>query len=159
MVGISWQLLTQIQDFLLGTGVLPGPGVPGSGSLKDSARVVLSNTVWRGSRARACAMARPGACASLEVWNVCSTGVLQLHGPSLYLQCGHGRARLWKSRAVVARACGSAWAGACAPLTLCLVYLVFSTGVLMSTVWGVLTIFCLIFVFFLQNPTIFLKIK
>ncbi|KDP42722.1 hypothetical protein JCGZ_23662 [Jatropha curcas] len=35
---------------------------------------------------------------------------------------------------VRARACALARAGACAPLTLCLFYLVFSTGMLMSTI-------------------------
>ncbi|KDP36598.1 hypothetical protein JCGZ_08365 [Jatropha curcas] len=88
MAGISWQLLTQIQDLLLGTGVLPGTvwGVLGSGNLEISARAVLFSTVWGDSRARECLLARSGACTSLEVWNTCSTGVLQLHGPSVYLQ-------------------------------------------------------------------------
>ncbi|KDP33237.1 hypothetical protein JCGZ_13509 [Jatropha curcas] len=115
MVGISWQLLTQNQDFLIGTGMLPGTvwGVPGSGSLGLSTRACFSGMVWGGSRARACALARAGACTPLEVWKLCSTGVLQLHGPSFYLQCGHGRASwhglgrasLWKSEAFEARAC------------------------------------------------------
>ncbi|KDP46805.1 hypothetical protein JCGZ_10795 [Jatropha curcas] len=93
MVGISWQLWTQIHDFLIGTGVLPGTvwGVAGSGSLGLLARAVLFRTLWGGSRAWACALARPGACPPLEVCSMCSTGVLQLHGPSFYLQCAHGR--------------------------------------------------------------------
>ncbi|KDP42120.1 hypothetical protein JCGZ_01908 [Jatropha curcas] len=96
----------------LGTGVLKGTvrGVLGSGSLEVSGSGV-------------CYIARSGAFAPLEVQGMCSTGVLQRHGSGLHLQCGHGRgaqhglgrARLWKSRANVARACGSAWAGVCAP--------------------------------------------
>ncbi|KDP46074.1 hypothetical protein JCGZ_06585 [Jatropha curcas] len=75
-------------------GVLPGTvwGVLGSGSLRLSAQAVLFSTVWGSSRARACALAWPGACHPLEVWNICCTSVLQLHGPSLCFQCGHGRA-------------------------------------------------------------------
>ncbi|KDP31688.1 hypothetical protein JCGZ_15013 [Jatropha curcas] len=51
MVGISWQLLTQIQDFLLGTGVLPDTawGVPGFGGLEALARAVFRSMVWQAS--------------------------------------------------------------------------------------------------------------
>ncbi|KDP34690.1 hypothetical protein JCGZ_10895 [Jatropha curcas] len=101
MAGISWQLLTLFQSFLLGTGVLPGTvwGVPGSEGLKLSAR--------------ACTLAR------------CAHGRAPWHGLE--------RASLWKSEAIEARACDSAWAGACAPLAFGLFRLVLGTAVLLST--------------------------
>ncbi|KDP39481.1 hypothetical protein JCGZ_04145 [Jatropha curcas] len=85
MVGISWQFFTQIQDFLLGTGVLPGTvwGVPGSGRLEalevwDSqhGRALAARAKFLSPvHARACALARPGACISLEVSGSCGMGM------------------------------------------------------------------------------------
>ncbi|KDP36044.1 hypothetical protein JCGZ_10010 [Jatropha curcas] len=129
MVGISWQFLTQNQDFLLGTGMLPGTvwSVPGSGSLEASARAVLFSTARTGFSAWACALTRPEACTPLELWSICSTGVLQLHGRA-------SAARAKSFPPVRTRACSLARAGACAPLE---VWSNCGTGVPLSMVWGV----------------------
>ncbi|KDP43260.1 hypothetical protein JCGZ_22812 [Jatropha curcas] len=99
-----------------------GLGVPGSGSLDDSARAVLSSTLEEGLLARPCAIARPGHARLWKSGAICSTGVLQ-------------RAQARIAPSMRAQACGLARAGACAPLTLCYFSLVLSTGVQISTGW------------------------
>ncbi|KDP46630.1 hypothetical protein JCGZ_04564 [Jatropha curcas] len=120
MVGISWQLLTQNIDFLLGTGVLPDTawGVPGFGGLEALARAMFRSTVWASKRARACCLAVQSPRSLAD----------SAHGRAAWH--GQERASLWRSEAIEARAyfngtgqssifsarawaCGSARAGAC----------------------------------------------